>query len=82
MKDTDAAQLQWYLDSNIVGAHRAVLALLPALRNGTKKQIVLISSTSGSLEKQVGATSGFTGPYVSALFELLKTQKQKERGRC
>lgn len=66
MKDTDASTLHWYLDSNVVGAHRAVKALLPALRKGTKKQIVLISSTSGSLEKQVGAKIGFMGPYVGS----------------
>lgn len=57
-------RLQEYLNINVVGVVRIVRAFLPALRAGKLKQIVLISSTSGSITRQVNAKSGFTGPYA------------------
>lgn len=65
MLGSDANLLSTYLETNVVGIHRCVLAFLPALRKGKKKQIVLLSSTSGSCDLQFNSPSGFQGPYVS-----------------
>lgn len=62
---TSPQQLTDYLDANVVGPHRVVLAFLDALRKGQEKKIVLISSQSGSLQKQRETPRGFMGPYVS-----------------
>lgn len=64
---TSPQQLTEYLDSNITGPHRVVLAFLDALRKGHQKTIVLISSQSGSLTKQVATPRGFMGPYVGSI---------------
>lgn len=61
---TSARQLTDYLDTNVVGPHRVVLAFLDAMRKGSDKKIVLISSQSGSLTKQRETPRGFMGPYV------------------
>lgn len=60
---TSDERLHEYFNVNAIGPLRVVKAFLPALRQGAKKQIVLISSTSGSMTRQVGATAGFVGPY-------------------
>ena len=61
---TSSERLTDYLATNVVGPHRVVRAFLPALRKRQTKKIIIISSTSGSMEKQIGATSGFLGPYA------------------
>jgi NAD(P)-dependent dehydrogenase (short-subunit alcohol dehydrogenase family) len=66
---TTSSRLTEYLDANVVGPHRVVVAFLDALKKGEKKIIVLISSQSGSLTRQVNATRGFMGPYVSRIFK-------------
>lgn len=63
---TTPQQMADYLDANVVGPHRVVLAFLDALRKGQQKRIVLISSQSGSLTRQFATPRGFMGPYVSA----------------
>lgn len=70
---TTPQQLTDYLDANVVGPHRVVLAFLDALRKGQQKRIVLISSQSGSLTKQFTTPRGFMGPYVSSLLFILTT---------
>ncbi|KAK0548490.1 hypothetical protein OC861_001668 [Tilletia horrida] len=52
---TTPERLTEYFASNVVGVHRVVLAFLPALRKGTKKEIVLTTSGLGSLAFTVGA---------------------------
>ncbi|EPQ31666.1 uncharacterized protein PFL1_00999 [Pseudozyma flocculosa PF-1] len=62
--ETSSEHLHHYLDTNVVGPHRAVQAFLPALRRGNKKQIVLISSMLGSNEIMFGRDMElFSGPY-------------------
>lgn len=68
---TSPQQLTDYLDTNVVGPHRVVLAFRDALRKGQQKKIVLISSQSGSLTKQRETPRGFMGPYVGRLQTLL-----------
>lgn len=60
---TSGERLQNYLTTNVLGVHRVIAAFLPALKVKQTKQVVIISSTSGSLEKQRGAKLGFMGPY-------------------
>lgn len=74
MLGSDADLLSSYLETNVVGVHRSVLAFLPALRKGKKKQIILLSSTSGSCDLQRNKAAGFQGPYVSGLnaFDLVE----------
>lgn len=69
-----------YFDVNVMGVIRVVRAFLPALRAGSLKKIVLISSTSGSLEIQVDRTSGFRGPYsvTKAALNMLAIQLHNE----
>lgn len=69
---TSPQQMTAYLDANVVGPHRVVLAFLDALRKGQQKRIVLISSQSGSCTRQFATPRGFMGPYVS-YFSLSKT---------
>lgn len=61
---TSPTTMAEYLAANVVGPHRVVLAFLDALMEGQNKNIILISSQSGSLTRQVNATRGFMGPYV------------------
>lgn len=71
MLGSDANLLSNYLETNVVGIHRTVLGFLPALRKGKKKQIILLSSTSGSCDLQRNKPAGFQGPYVSRKKRLL-----------
>lgn len=57
-----------YLNSNVLGLHRVVLAFLPALRTGTKKQIVIITSAES---KKPGPNNTLIGPYVSVVLLML-----------
>lgn len=57
-------RLREYLETNVIGTHNTILAFLPALRKGKAKKIILLSSQSGSMERQVNATRGFSGPYA------------------
>lgn len=71
MLGSDANLLSQYLETNVIGVHRSVLGFLPALRKGKKKQIILLSSTSGSCDLQRNQPSGFQGPYVSVPVMLI-----------
>jgi NAD(P)-dependent dehydrogenase (short-subunit alcohol dehydrogenase family) len=61
---TSAARLNDYLSVNVTGPLTVVQAFLPALKARKTRQIVIISSTSGSMQTQIGAKRGFMGPYA------------------
>lgn len=61
---TSEDRLNEYLNTNILGVQRVVNAFLPALRRGTAKKIVIITSYSGSNTAQRGAEFGLRGPYA------------------
>lgn len=64
--EADSDLLRWYLESNVMGIHAVVQSLIPALLAGSSpKRLVYISSTSASMERQIGAKAGLQGPYVS-----------------
>ncbi|CDS02115.1 hypothetical protein [Sporisorium scitamineum] len=47
-----------------MGIHAVVQSLIPALLAGSSpKRLVYISSTSASMERQIGAKAGLQGPY-------------------
>lgn len=77
---TSEDRLQQYLDTNVIGVFRIVQAFLPALRAGKSRKIVFISSQSGSMERQVDAKRGFTGPYAvsKAACNMLAVQLHNE----
>lgn len=61
---TSEERWQEYFNVNVLGFLRVVKAFLPALRKGSTKKIVLISSGAGSLKIEVGFEFGFAGPYA------------------
>ncbi|KAJ5190870.1 uncharacterized protein N7498_009855 [Penicillium cinerascens] len=61
---TDDERLREYYDTNVIGPLRVVRAFLPALKARNTRQIVFISSESGSLSQQINAKGGFRGPYA------------------
>ncbi|KAJ9652865.1 hypothetical protein H2198_007912 [Neophaeococcomyces mojaviensis] len=61
---TSEDRWQEYYDTNILGPFRVVKAFLPHLRKGTAKKIIVMSSTAGSLMKQINMDFGFLGPYA------------------
>lgn len=77
---TSEARLAEYFDVNVVGLLRVVQAFLPALRARKTRKIVLVSSTSGSLARQVNAKVGFSGPYAvsKAAANMLAVQLHNE----
>ncbi|KAF7348643.1 hypothetical protein MVEN_01382400 [Mycena venus] len=61
---TSTTDLGAYLNVNVLSSHRAVCALLPALRARKTRRIVTISSSSGSIGQQAQPGSiGLTGCY-------------------
>lgn len=73
-----------YFEVNVLGVLRVVRAFLPALRAGKLKRIVLISSTSGSLTRQIDIKSGFKGPYsvTKAGVNMLAVQLHNELSKA
>ncbi|CEH15379.1 Predicted short chain-type dehydrogenase [Ceraceosorus bombacis] len=65
LMDTQPSLLSQYLENNVVGPHRIILAFLDALQRGKQKKIILISSRSGSLDIQANLQQkhGSAGPY-------------------
>ncbi|KAJ2983955.1 hypothetical protein NQ176_g315 [Zarea fungicola] len=61
--ETSDERLAEYLDVNVRGVLRVVKAFLPALKARKTRQIVFITSASGSFGFQVNAKFGFKGPY-------------------
>lgn len=61
--DTSTERFREYLETNVIGVHRIVNALLPALKARKTKQIIIISSYSGSNKHQVNNHFAFQGPY-------------------
>ncbi|KAM5363621.1 hypothetical protein ACJZ2D_011905 [Fusarium nematophilum] len=87
LETTSDDRLQEYLLNNVVGPHRVVREFLPALMRGSAKKVVFITSTSGSLTKQVESFQGFSGPYSvsKAAGNMMAVQYQNElrhRGFC
>lgn len=78
--DTSEERMAEYLDVNVTGVLRIVKAFLPALRARKTRQIVLVSSTSGSITRQVNAKSGFRGPYAvsKAALNMVAVQLHNE----
>lgn len=78
--ETSEERMSQYMDVNVTGVLRIVKAFLPALKARKTRQIVLVSSTSGSLARQVNAKSGFRGPYAvsKAALNMLAVQLHNE----
>lgn len=57
-------RMKEYLDTNVLGLHHVVKHFLPVLRNGDGKNIIIMSSSSGSIKKNVTEPKGLCGPYV------------------
>ncbi|KAK3186810.1 hypothetical protein K4F52_004556 [Lecanicillium sp. MT-2017a] len=77
---TSDERMAQYMDVNVTGALRVVKAFLPALRARKTRQIVLVSSTSGSLARQVNVKRGFVGPYAvsKAALNMVAVQLHNE----
>ncbi|KAJ7889243.1 hypothetical protein B0H13DRAFT_1888079 [Mycena leptocephala] len=78
---SSTADLETYLDVNLLGPHRTIRAFLPALRARTTRRIVAISSSSGSLAQQAAPGSGgLAGCYgvSKAALNMLVVQCHKE----
>lgn len=78
--DTSEERMAEYMDVNVTGVLRIVKAFLPALKARKTRQIVLVSSTSGSITRQVNAKSGFKGPYAvsKAALNMVAVQLHNE----
>jgi len=66
-EDEPAGTLEDTLAVNLVGPHRLVLALLPALRKGTEPRVVHVSSGAGTLD---GMAEPGIGSYRVSKFAL------------
>lgn len=77
---TSDDRMQDYCNTNILGPLRVIRAFLPALRARQTRKIVIISSQSGSLTKQINATGGFRGPYAvtKAACNMIAVQSHNE----
>jgi NAD(P)-dependent dehydrogenase (short-subunit alcohol dehydrogenase family) len=78
---SSTADLEMYLDVNLLGPHRAIRAFLPALRARTTRRIVAISSSSSSLAQQaLPGSRGLAGCYgvSKAALNMLVVQCHKE----
>nr|GAT51705.1 predicted protein [Mycena chlorophos] len=74
-----------YLDTNVLGPHRAIRAFLPALRARKTRKIILISSSSGCLTHQAMPDSiGLAGCYGTskAALNMLAVQTSNELNRA
>ncbi|PMB67510.1 putative oxidoreductase [Beauveria bassiana] len=78
--DTSDERMAEYMDVNVTGVLRIVKAFLPALKARKTRQIVLVSSASGSLTRQVNARAGFKGPYAvsKAALNMVAVQLHNE----
>ncbi|KAJ7154567.1 hypothetical protein C8R46DRAFT_1117761 [Mycena filopes] len=80
---TSTDVLSTYLDINVLGPHRVIRALLPALRARKTRRIVVISSSSGSIGQQaLPGSKGLAGSYgvSKAALNMLAVQCNKELG--
>jgi len=79
---TNSKELNHYLDINVTGTHRAVLAFLPALRaRQTRKIVFLCTSLVGSCELAIKEPfDTFNGPYAvsKVALNMLAIQFQRE----
>jgi NAD(P)-dependent dehydrogenase (short-subunit alcohol dehydrogenase family) len=77
----DLATVQAALDTNLLGAWRAVEALLPALRRSPHPRIVNVSSESGSLESMNGGTPAYrvSKAALNALTRTLASELRRDR---
>lgn len=56
-------RLEEYLVTNTLGTHRVLREFLPALKRGKLKKIIIMSSQSGSMDRQLTLRMGLGGPY-------------------
>ncbi|KAJ6470230.1 hypothetical protein C8R47DRAFT_988789 [Mycena vitilis] len=78
---TSTPDLATYLNVNVLGPHRVIRALLPALRARKTRRIITISSSSGSLALQATPGSGgLAGCYglSKAALNMMTVQFHKE----
>jgi NAD(P)-dependent dehydrogenase (short-subunit alcohol dehydrogenase family) len=61
---TSDERLSEYFNVNVSGPLRIVQEFLPALLARQTRRIILISSESGSMTRQINAKGGFSGPYA------------------
>ncbi len=78
--ETSEERMAEYMDVNVTGVLRVVKAFLPALKARQTRQIVLVSSVSGSLARQVDAKGGLRGPYAvsKAALNMVAVQLHNE----
>jgi NAD(P)-dependent dehydrogenase (short-subunit alcohol dehydrogenase family) len=78
--DVSSEILLSYLNTNVVGPNRVIQAFLPALLARKTRQIVIISSTAGSMEFEKGSNFGLQGPYSvsKAAVNMLAVQWHNE----
>ncbi|KAJ7207253.1 hypothetical protein GGX14DRAFT_636817 [Mycena pura] len=79
------ARLAEYFDVNVLGPHRVIRALLPALRARRTRRIVFISSSSGSIGQQaLPGSVGLAGAYgvSKAALNMLAVQCHNELQRA
>jgi NAD(P)-dependent dehydrogenase (short-subunit alcohol dehydrogenase family) len=76
----DLATVQSALDTNLLGAWRAVEALLPALRRSSHPRIVNVSSGAGSLESMNGGTPAYrvSKAALNALTRMLASELRRD----
>lgn len=80
LMDTSCEQLASYFETNVIGPHRIIKAFVPALLARKTRQIIIISSTSGSNTLQSKTKMGFQGPYAvsKAALNMLAVQYDNE----
>jgi NAD(P)-dependent dehydrogenase (short-subunit alcohol dehydrogenase family) len=77
----DLSTVQAALDTNLLGAWRAVQALLPALRRSPHPRVVNVSSESGSLASMNGGTPAYrvSKAALNALTRTLASELRRDR---
>jgi NAD(P)-dependent dehydrogenase (short-subunit alcohol dehydrogenase family) len=77
----DLATVQEALDTNLLGAWRAVEALLPALRRSPHPRIVNVSSEAGSLASMNGGAPAYrvSKAALNALTRTLASELRRDR---
>lgn len=80
LTSTTTERFQQYFNVNVLGTFRSLRAFLPALERRSTRRIVVVSSQSGSLAKQIGAPFGLQGPYAmtKAALNMMAVQLHNE----
>ena len=79
--DADLTTVNEALDTNLLGAWRTTLALLPLLRHSPHPRIVNVSSESGSISEMSGGTPAYSvsKAALNALTRLLAGELGRDR---